>query len=453
MQKENTTGHRACVVSPGRVAYGDGTSIDSPPALHTDLLAILNGTVGRFTDQATVVVDEVTLSTLSGQSDKVRAAGWDHSSIGAWTLFHRADGRTVALGCRSALYGNQVGALFAPGHDAGVVAMLLDRYHAATGTSWRGTYVTSALAGIRLSWENPRYQPRWTHAKVGPGYGAGPLVWSRPLSTTEREWGYVHSFDTRAAYLASAISADVAWSALHHTGPQLFDAKIPGYWLVELDDVSREWLRDPTRPPLFPPSRVMRGDLVWITTPMARFLEEIGDRVNVVDSWTGVEGVKPDGRRIHPAQSRVFRKWGEALRDALVYVRAMPAGGMRDALEVAVKRTYKDATGGMQRAGMRVARADWAHTLIDLRRATMLRICLRVHRSQGVWPVEILTDSLAYADCVPSPKAHCSQGFETLWQAVGVRSGVGGMEYDGTVTADEWITKHAPRVRASKRGK
>lgn len=432
--------------------------ITTPPTLHADLRAILAGTLGRFADQATVLLEDVSVAALVDQGAAVRADGWEHSSIGAWTLYHRKDGRTVAVGVRAALSGNQVGALFSPEHDAGVVAMLLDRYHAVTGTAWRGAYVTSALAGIRLSWANDRYQPLWRHAKVGPGYAVGPLIWSRPLTTTEREWGYVHTFDTRAAYLGSAISADVAWSELRRTGPREFDQKIPGYWLVELGAVTLDWLQDPQRPPLLAPSRLLRGGQAWVTTPYARLLRDIGDPVTVADSWTGSESIRPDGTRRHPAQSRVFRKWGESLRDALVEVHKMPAGGMRDALEVAVKRTYKDATGGMQREAMRVARPDWAHTLIDLRRATVLRKVLHVHETQGIWPVEIRTDSLSYADCVPQPQDKSVQGFETLAEAIGVRAGVGGMTYDGTVPVDMWEADHAPRHRATvtskpKRGK
>ena len=447
IRTERNTLHRACVISPGRVAYGDGTSVDTHPSLASDLLTILTGTTDRFEVQGTVLIRDVPLSAFTGQSAGLKAAGWEHSTIAAWTLFHRGDGRTVAVGVQDALRGNQVGALVDDGTDAGVVALLLDRYHAATGTAWRGTYVTTALAAMRLSWTNDRYQPLWRQPAAGPGYGAGPLVWARDLTATEQAWGYVHTFDTTNAYLASAISADVAWSELRPTGPQMFDAKLPGYWLVQPEQSTLDLARDPLRPPLLPARKELKGGRWWMTTPYARLLADLGDRVEVLDSRTGRAGVRPDGTRIHPAQSRILRKWGEQLRDGLTTAGRMAPGGLRDTLTYAIKRTYKDATGGMQRDGMRVSRHDWAHTVIDLRAATLYRRILHVHKTQGVWPVAVKIDSVSYADCVPTPQTSPTQGFESLGESIGVRAGVGGLTYDGTVTSAEWMAARKRKAR------
>jgi hypothetical protein len=182
-----------------------------------------------------------------------------------------------------------------------------------------------------------------------------------------------------------------------------------------------------------------------MTTPYARLLQDLGDRVNVLDSVTGSASIRADGTRRHPAQSRVLRKWGENIRDALVAAEKLPEP-MRAQLTTAIKRTYKDATGGLQREGMRITRPDWAHTLIDLRRATLYRTILRVHATQGVWPVEVKTDSLSYADCLPRVQTATAQGFDVpLGEAVGLRKGTGGLRHETTVTTSEWLAAHAPR--------
>lgn len=445
MSTQSST-HRACVFTPGAVYYGNGTMSQIRPGVHADLPAILSGTLDRFAKHATIVIDGASLAELGERAELVRAAGWSFSKLGAWTLYHREDGRTVAVGCRDSMHPRHFGVLVEPGTDPGTLALLLDRYNRVTGLSWRGTCATTALNAIRLSWENTRYQPRWNHAKTGPGYAVGPLIWSRELNEHEASWGYVHTFDATAAYLGAAGNASLAWSTLDHTGARTFDKAAPGYWHVRLAPATLALAADPTRPPLLPAGRVVDG-CTWLTTPYAEFLAELGDPLDVLDSWTAV-----DGRR--PAGFRVLRGWGESMRDARMSVEELPAGPIRDALRYAVKRTYKDATGGMQREGMRVYRPDWAHTLIDLWRATLYRRMIRVRETQGVWPVAVKTDALSYADCVrdPQPRGH-THPFDTLTDALNVRScavacgcaptrpgGLGTYKHDATVTTAEYLS-------------
>lgn len=448
--------HRAAVLTPGAAHYGNGSMVTLRPGLHADLPTILAGTLGRFEQHATIVVDGARAAELGAHGDAVRAAGWQFSKLGAWTLYHRSDGRTVAVGCRDDMHPRHFGVLFNADTDPGALAVLLDRYARVTGLSWRGTCATTALNAIRLSWENTRYQPRWNFAKTGPGYAVGPLIWSRPLNEHESWWGYVHTFDATAAYLGAAGNASLAWSTLEHTGPRPFDKSAPGYWHVRLAPSTLTLAADPGRPPLLPAGRVVDG-CTWLTTPYAEFLAELGDPLDVLDSWTAV-----DGRR--PAGYRVLRGWGEQLRDARGAVEELPAGTLRDALRVAVKRTYKDATGGMQREGMRVYRPDWAHTLIDLWRATLYRRMIRVRETQGVWPVAVKTDAVYYADSGehPQPRGH-TRPFDTLTDALNVHTcavvgcgcagsrwaGLGTYKHDATVTTEEWLraTQRPERIR------
>lgn len=430
MHSQNNTLHRAAVITPHEIAYGNGTARQALPGLARDLRAILAGTLDRFTQHSTIVLDGVTVKDLVAQSEALKADGWKHSVIDAWTLYHRDDGRTVAVGLRDAMGTPHFGVLFGKDTDPGVLAVLLDRYHQATGNNWRGAPVTSALNGIRLSWGNPQYQPLWRHPKTGLRSDMGPLIkWQRNLNEYERTWGYVHTFDANSAYLGSAITAELAWSQLHHSGPQTFDYTLPGYWLLELDTATLASLADPSSPPLF---RRTRDGRAWLTTPAVRLLADLGDRCEVADSWTGRAEQRGNGKRLHPAQTRILRTWGESVRDAL-------AATPHDSVEGAVKRTYKDAVGGMQREGMRIYRPDWADTIIDLWRSTMFRTLLRVKETEGVWPVHIATDSVSYADSSPDPA--------NLAKAIGVRPGLGGYKHEATVTTEAFLAAHKPKVR------
>jgi hypothetical protein len=452
MQPQDSTSrlYRAAVITPGVSYRGDGTVSSTRLGVEVDLVTILEATRRRFAAQCTIVIDGPPLSAYSEQSDRVRAAGWQHSQIAAWTLFHDQAGREVALGIRAAFGPPHLGVLFDRDTEPGVIALVLDRYFQVTGTAWRGTFATTALAGIRSTWANERYQPLWNEPRKGPGKAVGPMVWTRELGQWERTWGWVHTFDARSAYLAAAISSDLPFSQLHHVGAQQFDPKLPGYWHLQLDTSTLEMLADPSRPPLLPPARV-QDTCAWVTTPYARLLRDsFGDRCEVIDSWTGTEGTRPDGKRGHPAGSRILRTWGGRMRDARTAVEAMPSGPIRDLLLTAVKRTYKDAIGGMQREvngrGMRVRRGIWAHTIIDQHRATMWRGILRVREKAGVWPVAVKTDSLSYADSSEDPRPLAAELAGARQTAVGA-GGLGGWAHEAVVTTEHWEASRKARTR------
>jgi hypothetical protein len=222
---------------------------------------------------------------------------------------------------------------------------------------------------------------------------------------------------------------------------------LPGYWHVQLDNETLQLIGDPGRPPLLPPSRVQDG-CAWVTTPYARLLRELGDRCDIIDSWTALPGQRTDGRRLHPAGSRILRTWGGQMRDARAKVEAMSPGPLRELLLPAVKRTYTDATGAMQRdkdgRGMRVHRAIWSHTLIDLWRATLYRTAIRVRESAGIWPINIRTDSLTYADCSDDPGPLLAELAGARRAKVGP-TGLGSWRHISVVTTEEWVDAHPAR--------
>ncbi len=429
--------HRACVIDTAarQVMYGNGQVTDVGENLVHDLLQILDGTTGRFAEQATVIVSGVPLALFATQSAKVKAAGWNHSTVTPWTTFHRSDGRVISLGVRAAFTGNQVDALFPRNTDNGVAAVTLDRYHQLTGVAWRGTYVTTAMAGMRLTCGNAWGEPLWSLPPDRAKRGAGEMLWSRSLNSYETEWGFVHTFDGNSAYLGAMITGEFAWSTLHQVGPQPFNPNLPGYWEVLLSDETYARCVDPTAPPLLDPRRITRQRTALMTTPMAKLLHDLGDPCHIIDSVTGKSGVTRAGKDGHPAQSRVLRPWAENMRDARKATRGGP-------LEEPIKRTYADATGGLQRAGMRVARPDWAHTVIDQWRATMYRTMLRIRHEQGVWPVAVKVDALSYADCSDSP--------DILLAALNGskrRTALGAYDHQATTSTADWAAAHAPKTR------
>lgn len=449
---DSTQRRAGAVVTPDRrVHLRDGLSrgrIDP-----TRLDEILRGAMS-MTTHSTIVVDGASIAAHEQHADTLRRAGWTYTKIDAWTLYRRADGRTCSVGLRDEMGPRHFGVLFERDTDPHMLAMLLDRYTTLVGVSWRGTAATTAHAKIRLTCGNtPGNEPRWTHPKVGPGYASGPLIWSRALTETEQSWGWVHTFDSVSAYLGSAGNAELAWSTIEHTGPREFAKNLPGYWQVELHPDTLRDQADELRPPLIPPSRIRDG-IAQLTTPMVWELHQLDQVPRVLDSWTATE---KRGR----AGVRILRPFAEDLNTARRYVLNMGTHAIAERLDYAIKRTHKDMTGGLQRAGMRVSRPDWAHTLIDLWRVTLYRRVLVVRQSQGVWPVAIKTDSLSYADCTLEP----SRRPDSLNNALRVEScelgcgcaprrgngQLGTMKHEATHSVATWTEQHTPRVKAGAR--
>lgn len=466
--ENGNTPHRAAVIgTDDRAHFPDGT-ISQGRILRWNLAQIMAG-AWRMDQHCTIIVDGASSAEHAQYSGAVRAQGWQHTTVGPWTLYHTTDGRTAAVGLRDEFGPRHLGVLIDQDDDPGTLAMLLGRYSQLAGINWRGTPATTALAKIRLTWENSQGSPRWNHPKIGPGYATGPLIWSRTLSEREQSWGWVHTFDATSAYLGSAMNAELAWSVLENTGPRPFDKHTPGYWHVVLDPETVAWCTDPGRPPLITPARIRDGR-AWLTTPMVWMLEELGHLVMVVDSWTASSH---RGRR---PGFRILRGWGENLRDGRAAAGGLPRA-QAERLMYAIKRTYKDATGGMQREGMRVYRPDWAHTLIDLWRVTTLRRIIRVHGQQGVWPVQVKTDSISYADGADTPQprgatAHYGPGVApTLTDSLNVAGcalgcgcsgargrftpdgrlqALGTYKHEATHTAASWTEEHTPKVRTGR---
>ncbi len=400
--------HRAAVINGAHSHRGDGTIGAVNPRL--DLATLLSTTLAWFEPQCVIVLDDHDQAWVRGGEHEANIHGWRRQGDGPWYTFRR-DSRTVMVGLRNfMLPARHFGVLFDETTDPGVLAMRLDRYQRATGTAWRGTPATTAHNAIRLSWENGRGTPLWHEPRVPGTHGVGFMHWTRNPTEVERSWGYQHRFDANAAYLGAAISAELPWGPLEPTGPRPFDPRVAGVWRIMPGAELVAWDANPNRPPLFgnrTPGRPhpLDGDgTTCVTTPYAKFLAELG-AFDVVDSATATRA------------SRILRQFGERIRDGRTID---AAAGWH--IEAAVARTYKDAVGGMQRDGMPITRHVWGWTVIDQWRATLYRAILRVHTTQGVWPLAVATDSVTYADCTPTPTPSPDKRFPGLLDALGVAS-------------------------------
>lgn len=226
------------------------------------------------------------------------------------------------------------------------------------------------------------------------------LNWIRALAQSERAMPWLHSYDKNGAYLgASAGDFPVGVGAPVPLTQGQFSQdtyKLPGYWLVSIDEVSRI--------PSFNHAKGKAGKgQQWVTTPTLAYAIERGAMVAVHQAFVWTRHHRP----LEPWQKRL-----SAARTALMDGRDDYEPGARLAL-AAVKATYGEAIGwfastGKQRGWDRSEdpyyRPDIRHMLIARARVNMLRKVDRMIAVDGITPLAIGgTDTVFIVSNEPDP--------------------------------------------------
>lgn len=409
-------------VLDGTVAYLDtGAHAVVPPGVIDDPVELLRGFRGMFSGQpeATVVLEKPWGPDAAAQLDQ---AGWKFTNLhhleeGGWTRLQLgaavlhvglADAIAVADPKRQPLYDGGRPELF---------AARLGRYHRATGTAWCGTAGMAGCNAVRSLYTDggAGKQPRWfserpTASSAARLRGVDALLWRAPAAAWREDWKFIHTFDTRAAYVAAANTAELAWPALAHTGPILFDAAMPGYWLV-----SQIHIPD-TRVPLYTRAWARDG-AVWLTTPTMQLLSDLGHHPDIYDSWTAPRGV------------RILKPWAEKLRDALDHAEREAKDPVQRA---ALKRTWSETVGLFGRAGGRIWRPDWRDMLIDRARANLTRKIRSITAGGAPFQaVEVVTDMVRFLSPHALPGKVTGEGVQ-----------VGKLVYKGTQTVEDFLMEN-----------
>ena len=260
--------------------------------------------------------------------------------------------------------------------------------------------------------------------------------WARDLTDAECMQRHLVGLDVNLAFGAAANGAVVglATPPVHVTGP-VFDAAVPGSWLVDLShvDLSRvkvgkQWrdLDAALMPSPFTPTGERPTGPAWYATPTVAYAVELGYDVAPVEAWVRRES------------GRFLDGWYKRLRDAYVatmadlgvaeklspaeFLEAMDGCKSRDPelgiVVDAVKMTVKGGIGKLQekargggwkpgQAWPALARPTWRPdiraTVISRARINMHRKMLHLAAATGQYPVAVLSDCAVYAADGPSP--------------------------------------------------
>ncbi|MFH9672299.1 telomere-associated protein Tap [Streptomyces sp. NPDC017405] len=260
--------------------------------------------------------------------------------------------------------------------------------------------------------------------------------WARDLTDAECGKRHLVGLDVNLAFGAAANGAVVGLASppVHVTGP-VFDAALPGSWLVDLSHVDpsrvkvgKQWrdLDGALLPSPFTPTGERPEGPAWYATPTVAYAVELGYDVAPVEAWVRHES------------GRFLDGWYKRLRDAYVatmadlgvaeklppaeFLRAMEGCRQRDpemaVVLDAVKMTVKGgigklrekARGGGWKPGQpwpALARPTWRPdiraTVISRARINMHRKMLNLAAATGQYPVAVLSDCAVYAADGPGP--------------------------------------------------
>ncbi|MFH9967840.1 telomere-associated protein Tap [Streptomyces mirabilis] len=260
--------------------------------------------------------------------------------------------------------------------------------------------------------------------------------WARPMTDAECTLRYLVGIDVNMAFAAGANGLIVGLGAPTHVKAPVFDAKLPGSWLVDLShvDLSRvklgkdKWAELDTSllPSPFTPKGDRPQEPAWYATPTVAYATELGYDVAPVEAWVRYE----NGRYLDGWYNRLRDAYLATMADLGVHADLTPADFLtamdgyqeRDpelAIVVsAIKATVKGGLGKLRERprgeGWRpgepwraLSRPTWRP---DIRAAVISRTRINLHRKivkhaafTGQYPIAVLSDCVVYAADGPSP--------------------------------------------------
>ncbi|WP_405511997.1 telomere-associated protein Tap [Streptomyces canus] len=260
--------------------------------------------------------------------------------------------------------------------------------------------------------------------------------WARPMTDAECTLRHLVGIDVNMAFAAGANGLVVGLGAPTHVKAPVFDAKLPGSWLVDLShvDLSRVKVGKDTwaeldaslLPSPFTPKGERPEGPAWYATPTVTYAVELGYDVAPIEAYVRYEsGRYLDGwyQRLRDAYLATMADLGvDADLEPADFLAAMDGYRGRDpelAIVVsAVKATVKGGLGKLRERprgeGWRpgepwraLSRPTWRP---DIRAAVISRTRINLHRKivkhasfTGQYPIAVLSDCVVYAANGTSP--------------------------------------------------
>ncbi|MBG0850320.1 helix-turn-helix domain-containing protein [Streptomyces spinoverrucosus] len=260
--------------------------------------------------------------------------------------------------------------------------------------------------------------------------------WARPLTDAECMRRNLVGLDVNMAFAAGANGLVVGLGEPTRVKAPVFDAKLPGSWLVDLShvDLSRvkvakdKWaeLDASLLPSPFTPKGERPEGSAWYATPTVAYAVELGYEVRPMEAWVRYE----NGRYLDGWYNRLRDAFLATMADLGVHADMAPADflaamdgwrGRDPQLAIVVDAVKATVKGGLGKLRERprgegwkpgepwraLSRPTWRP---DIRAAVISRTRTNLHRKivkhaafTGQYPVAILSDCVVYAADGESP--------------------------------------------------
>jgi hypothetical protein len=327
--------------------------------------------------------------------DLAHTPGWAITGTDAWHTAIRGDSR-IRFGHLAhidpeddpmVIFGHKGGSAAAPTTGGLLVTAVLHQlFYDLVGVPFYGEGgTTSALlleATVHVRGDYPLR--RWDDPHA-PRVSEHP--WPGPLGDPPEDGV---TLDRNAMYLAAAGQVVLPLDGLERQDgiPARWDPRYAyGYWCIRVPENPEPRLPHPCGAGAVP------GELLWVTSPTAEFLTELGADLDITAAWTCPRG---RGRRLLSGRgTHDGGKWYERLRDARQLLLESEDPDAASIL-AAVKEVYRRGVGALNRNTGRWYRPDWQQFIHAQARISMWRSMQKIGHTEDLWPAATSTDTVTY---------------------------------------------------------
>ncbi|MDX5961757.1 telomere-binding protein [Rhodococcus opacus] len=342
------------------------------------------------------------------------AQGWElggktGDALGTWTRVWRGERRGVWVAFISAMSRDELEMpVLADDPSPALLAHRLSLFASALRFPWAMSAASTGfdlMSSTRAKDRKELFAPSDPVPPAQMSNTETDLDWSRNPTEDESECRFVHAYDRGGSHAAGIAGLGLGiGDPEHHEQGRAFDAKLPGYWRIEIPEAG-DW-RYPN--PLNPRGLAF-SEPKWVTTPTLQLATEFGYSPEVLEAY------------VWHRHGRILDQWYAHIRDArtALDVDDVHSQVARDQLKVVYTRTL----GMLGSSDFMKGRAGYAperrHHIIAKARANILRRVNKIGQETDRWPLAISNDTIVYASNEADPIAAWPGAQKTLGRGFG----------------------------------
>jgi hypothetical protein len=384
-------------------------------AFGVDVEAISRRDRAKSLRQLTEGIDFVTLAVNEGWS--LGGAGEDPNAhrLGTWTRVYRDDKRGVMIALIPGMGSGPDGMpILADEPTPAQIARRLQLLADALRFPWKinaGVTAVDLMLQTRTKtwspadWRDVVFAPSTTTPPFGIGDVESDFDWSRPPTSEERELKFVHAYDRGGSYVAGIAGLELPiGNPVHHPDGAPFDAKTPGYWLVDIPEVA-DW----RLPYVLNPRGLQFTGPKWVCTPRLERAIALGYQPQILEAW------------IWPQHGRVLLGWYERFRAASTILDTDDPDAQAARDQSKIIRTHGIGIIGSDEhlKGKTAYSPERRLHVIAKANANIVYRLDQIGQQTGKWPLAVATDTVLYASDDPDPVTAWPGGPESFGRGFG----------------------------------